>query len=141
VVQWKSGICKDTEVINDKDNCGAAGMEDLNSLPIECKNTLVDMGIFTASVFLSAEAGELAKKYQVWHKQMAKQNPSASRPVYVITKGSARIHLTQMRKRLRESIKVEKANGKVRQGESRQVRSGMAKDMDPRNKGNPMKKV
>jgi hypothetical protein len=35
-------------------------MEHLNSLPIECKTILVNMGIFTASVFMSTEVGELA---------------------------------------------------------------------------------
>jgi hypothetical protein len=75
-------------------------MEQLKCLPIECKTFLIDMGIFTASVFLSTEVGELAKKYQVWHKQMAEQNPSASILVSMITKGSARTHLTKIRKRL-----------------------------------------
>jgi hypothetical protein len=97
----KSGGCEDTEIINDNDNCGAAGIEHLNSLPIECKKNLVDMGIFTPSVFLFSEVGELDNIYKVWHTQMAEQHPSESRPVSMITKGSARIHLIQMRKRLR----------------------------------------
>jgi hypothetical protein len=98
----KSGGCKDTKVINDKDNCGAAAMEHLfEHRTYRVQKNIVDMGIFTASVFLSTEVGEFAKKYQMWHKQMAEQNASASRPVSMITKGSARIHLTQMRKRLR----------------------------------------
>jgi hypothetical protein len=50
---------------------------------------LIDMGISTASVFLSTEVGELASKYQVWHKQMAEQNSRSSRPVSMLTKGSA----------------------------------------------------
>jgi hypothetical protein len=113
----------------------------LNSLPIEGKRKLIDMVILITSVFLSTEVGKLAIKYQVWHKQMAEQNPSASTPISMITKGSTHIHLTQMRKRLCDSLKAKKAKGKVRQGESRQGRSDMAKDLDPRNKGYPMKKV
>jgi hypothetical protein len=73
------------------------------------QKNLVDMVIFTASLFLSTEVGGSAKQCQVWHKKMAKQNPSARRPVSIITKGSERIHLTQMRKRLHESLKAEKA--------------------------------
>jgi hypothetical protein len=46
-----------------------------------------------------------------------------------------------MRKRLRESLKAEKSKGTVRQGGSRQGRSGMANNLNPRNKGNPTKKV
>jgi hypothetical protein len=99
------------------------------------------MGIFTASVFLSTEVGELATTYQVWYKQMAEQNTSVNRPVSMITKGNAHIHLTQMCKRLCESLKAEKAKGTVPQGESRQGISGMANDLDPHNKGNPTKKV
>jgi hypothetical protein len=45
----KSGGCKDSEVIDDKDNCGAAGMQQLDILPTKCKTFLFDMGIFTAS--------------------------------------------------------------------------------------------
>jgi hypothetical protein len=116
-------------------------MEHLNSLNIECKKIL-SVWVFSLQVFfLSSEVGELTKTYKVWHNQMAKQNPSSSRPVSMITKGSACIHLTQMRKLLHESLKAEKAKGTVQQGESRQIRSVMAKDMDPRNKGNPKKKV
>jgi hypothetical protein len=99
------------------------------------------MGISTASVFLATELGELAKKYQVWHKQMAENNQRSSRPVSLLTKVSARIYFTQMRKSLRESLKVEKSKGVGQQGDPRQGRSGMAKDMDPRNKGNTMNKV
>jgi hypothetical protein len=64
------------------------------------------MGIFTASVFLSTEVGELANKYQVWHKKAAQQDSSASRPVSMITNGSAHIHPTKMRKRLPKSLKA-----------------------------------
>jgi hypothetical protein len=46
-----------------------------------------------------------------------------------------------MCERLRELLKAEKAKGIIRQWELRQGRSGIAKDLDPRNKGNPMKKV
>jgi hypothetical protein len=72
---------------------------------------------------------------------MAEQNPRSSRPASLLTKGSARIYLTQMRKSLCESLKVKKSKGIGQQGDPRQGRSGMAKDLDPRNKGNPMKKV
>jgi hypothetical protein len=72
---------------------------------------------------------------------MDEQNPRSIRPVSFLTRGSARIYLTQMRISLRESLKVEKSKGIGQQGDPRQGRSGMAKDMDPRNKGNPMKKV
>jgi hypothetical protein len=99
------------------------------------------MGISTASVFLATEVAELAKKYQVWHKQMAEQNPRLSIPVSLLTKGSARIYLTQMRKNIRQSLEVEKSKGIGQQGDPIQGRSGMAKDMDPHNKGNLTKKV
>jgi hypothetical protein len=33
----KSGGSKYSEVIDDKDNCGAAGMQQLNILPTKCK--------------------------------------------------------------------------------------------------------
>jgi hypothetical protein len=59
----------------------------------------------------------------------------------MITKGSVRINLTQMRKRPRDSLKAKKAKGTVQQGESRQGRSGMAKDLDPCKKGNLTKNV
>jgi hypothetical protein len=51
------------------------------------------MGIFTASVFLFIEVGKLAKKYQVWHKQMAEQNPSESRPVSMIKEKCAKTRM------------------------------------------------
>jgi hypothetical protein len=63
---------------------------------------------------------KLAKKYQVWHKQMAENNPRSSRPVSLLTKGRARIYLTQMRKSLRKSLKVEKAKGVGQQEDPRQ---------------------
>jgi hypothetical protein len=44
-------------------------MKQLNSLPIEGKKHLINMGISTASVFLAIEVGELAKQYQVWHNK------------------------------------------------------------------------
>jgi hypothetical protein len=72
---------------------------------------------------------------------MAEQNLRSSRPVFLLTKGSARIYLTQMRKYLSESLKAEKAKGIGQQGDPKQGRSGMAKDLDPRNKGNLTKKV
>jgi hypothetical protein len=94
------------------------------------------MGIFTASVFLSNEVGELATKYQVWHKQVADENQTAGRPVYQITMGCALIYLIKMRKKIQDSLKAE--NGSIL-GESRQDRSGMAKDLDPCNKANQKK--
>jgi hypothetical protein len=57
--------------MRNKDNCGAAGTKELNILPTKCKAFLFDMGISTASVFLSNEVGELSTKYQAWHKLMA----------------------------------------------------------------------
>jgi hypothetical protein len=47
-----------------KDKCVATGMQQLNFLPTKCKAFLFDMGISMASVLLSNEVGELAKKYQ-----------------------------------------------------------------------------
>jgi hypothetical protein len=134
----KSGRCKESEVIDDKDNCGPSGMQHLNILPTKCKAFLFDMGIFTASVFLSNEVGELATKYQVWHNQTAKENQSAGRPASQITTGCACIYLIKMRKKIRDSLKAE--NGSVR-GESRQGQSGMAKDFDPHNNANQTHKV
>jgi hypothetical protein len=97
------------------------------------------MGIFTASVFLSNEVGKLATHYQAWHKQTAKQNQSASRPASLITAVSSRIYLINMRKKIRDSLKAE--NGSVQQGESRQGRSIMAKELEPRNNATQTKKV
>jgi hypothetical protein len=77
---------------------------------------LIDMGISNASVFMATEVGELAKNYQVWHKQMAEHNPRSSRPISLLTKGIARIYLTQMRKSIRESLKVEKLKVSVNKG-------------------------
>jgi hypothetical protein len=73
----KLGGCKESEVIYDKDNCCAAGMQQLNILPTKCKAFLFDMRIFTAISFLSNELGELATKYQAWHKQTANEKQSA----------------------------------------------------------------
>jgi hypothetical protein len=61
--------------------------------------------------------------------------------LYLLIKVSARIYITQMRKSLCESLKVEKSKGVGQQGYPRQGRSGMAKDIDPCKKGNPTKKV
>jgi hypothetical protein len=61
--------------------------------------------------------------------------------VSLFTKGSECIYLTEMRKNLRESLKVEKSKGIGQQGDQRKGKSGMAKDLDPRNKGNSTKKV
>jgi hypothetical protein len=46
-----------------------------------------------------------------------------------------------MRTSLRESFKVEKSKGIGQKGDPIQGRSGMAKDMDPRNKVNQTNKV
>jgi hypothetical protein len=59
----KSGRYKVSDGMSNKDNCGAAGTKELNILPTKCKAFLFDMGISTASVFLSNEVGELATKY------------------------------------------------------------------------------
>jgi hypothetical protein len=45
--------CKVSEVMSNKDNCGAYGTKELNILPTKCKSFLFDMDISTASVFLS----------------------------------------------------------------------------------------
>jgi hypothetical protein len=63
-----SDVCKESEVVGDKDNCGVAGMQQLNILPTKCKAFLFNMGIFMASVFLSNEVGEMDLTYQSWHK-------------------------------------------------------------------------
>jgi hypothetical protein len=97
-----------------------------------------DMGISMASVFLSNEVGELATKYQVWHKLTSKKNKSSARPASQITTGCARIYLVKMRNKIRESLKAE--NGSVHR-ESRQGRPGMAKDLDARNKANQLQRV
>jgi hypothetical protein len=55
------------------------GMEQLDIFLIECQKFLINLGIFTASVFLSSDVGDLAEKYQVWRKKTAEQDPSASR--------------------------------------------------------------
>jgi hypothetical protein len=51
------------------------------------------MGISTTSVFLSNEVGELATKYQAWHKLTEEKNKSAGRIASQITTGCARIYL------------------------------------------------
>jgi hypothetical protein len=55
-----SGGCKGSEGMGDKDNSGAAGMQQSNILPTKCKAFLFDMGIFTIIIFLSKKVGELA---------------------------------------------------------------------------------
>jgi hypothetical protein len=77
------------------------------------------MGISTASLFLATELRDLAKKYHIWHNKMAEQNPRSSRTVSLLTKGGARIYLTQMRKSLRESLKVGKSKGIGQKGNPR----------------------
>jgi hypothetical protein len=103
-----SGGCKGSEGMRNKDKCGAAGMQHLNILPTKCKSFHLDMGISTASAVLSNEVGELAKKYQSWHKLMADKNQSAGRPASQITTGCARIYLVKMRNKIRDSLEAEK---------------------------------
>jgi hypothetical protein len=55
------------------------------------------LGISTKNVFLSNEIGELAKKYQAWHKLMVDKNQSAGIPASQITTGCAHIYLVKMR--------------------------------------------
>jgi hypothetical protein len=86
--------------MSNKDNYGAAGKKELNILPTKCKAFLFDMGISTASVFLSNEVGEMATKYQSWHKLTAAKNKSAGRPASQITTGFARIYLVEMRNKI-----------------------------------------
>jgi hypothetical protein len=120
--------------MRNKDTCGAAGTQHLNILPTKCKAFLFDMGISTASVFLSNDVGELATKYQEWNKLTADENKSAGRLASQITTGCARIYLVKMRNKIRDSLKAE--NGPVHR-ESRQGLPGMAKYLDPCNKTNP----
>jgi hypothetical protein len=106
-----SGGCKGSKVMRNKDNCGADGTKELNIFPTKCKAFLFDMGISTASVFLSNEVGELAKKYQALHKITADENQSAARPASQITTGCARIYLVKMCNKIRDSLKAQ--NGPV----------------------------
>jgi hypothetical protein len=69
------------------------------------------MGIYTAIFFLSNEVGELATKYQAWHKLTADKNKSAGRPASQITTGCARIYLVKMRNKIRDSLKTENGPG------------------------------
>jgi hypothetical protein len=69
---------------------------------------------------------------------MADKNQSAGRPDSQITTGCARMYLVKMRKKTRDSLKAENVSVL---GESRQVRSGMAKVLDPRNKANQTQKL
>jgi hypothetical protein len=132
------GGSKVSEGMSNKDNCGASGTKELNILPTKCKSFLFVMGIFTATVFLSNEVGELATKYQAWHKLTAEKNQSAGRPASQITTGCARIYLVKMRNKIRDSLKTENGPGHK---ESRQVLSGMAKALDPRNKNNSLRRA
>jgi hypothetical protein len=99
-----SGGFKGSEGMRNKDNCGAAGTKELNILPTKCKAFIFDMGISTASVFLSNEVGELAKKYQDWQNITANENKSAGRPASQITTGCARIYLIKMRNNIQDSL-------------------------------------
>jgi hypothetical protein len=68
------GGCKVSEGMSNKDNCVAAGTKELNILPTKCKAFIFYMIISTASVFLSNKVGEMATKYQAWHKLTAEKN-------------------------------------------------------------------
>jgi hypothetical protein len=129
---------KVSEGMSDKDNCGAAGTKELNILPTKCKSFLFYMGISTASVFLSNEVGELATKYQAWHKLTSEKNQSAGRPASQITTGCARIYLVKMRNKIRDSIKTENVPDHK---ESIQGRTGMDNALNPRNKNNPLQRA
>jgi hypothetical protein len=95
-----SGGCKGSEGMLNKDNCGTAGTQHLHILRTNCKAFLFDMGISTASVFLSNEVVALGKKYQECHKLTADENQSAGRPASQITTGRARIYLVKMRNKI-----------------------------------------
>jgi hypothetical protein len=133
-----SGGCKGSEGMHNKYNCGAAGTKELNILPTKCKAFIFDMGISMVIVFLSTELGEMATKYQAWHKLTDEENQSVWIPASQITTGCARIYLVKMRNKIRDSLKAE--NGSVHR-ESRQGLPGMAKDLDPRNKTNLSQRV
>jgi hypothetical protein len=47
------GGSKGSERMSNKDNCGAYGTKELNILPTKYKAFIFNMGISTASVFLS----------------------------------------------------------------------------------------
>jgi hypothetical protein len=94
------GGSKVSEGMSNKDNCGAAETKELNILPTTCKAFIFYMGISTALVFLSNEVGELATKYQAWHKLTADKNQSAGRPASQITTGCTRIYLVKIRNKI-----------------------------------------
>jgi hypothetical protein len=96
------------------------------------------MVISTASIFLTNEVGELATKYQAWHKLTADKNQSARRPASQITTGCAHIHLVKMRNKIRDSLKTENGPGHK---ESIQGRPGVAKDLYPSNKNNSLQRA
>jgi hypothetical protein len=96
------------------------------------------MGISTAIIFLSNELGELATKYQVWHKLTAVENQSAGRPASQTTTGCAHICLVKMRNKVRDSLKTENEPGHK---ESRQGQPGMDKAFYPRNKNNSLQRA
>jgi hypothetical protein len=127
-----------SEGTSNKDNCGAAGTKELNMLPTKCKTFLFDMDIFTASVFLSNELGELPTKHQALHKLTADKNKSAGRPASQITTGCARIYLVKMRNKIRDSLKTENGPGHK---EPIQDRQGMAKALHLRKKNNSLQRA
>jgi hypothetical protein len=73
-IDRSTSVSKGSEGMSRKDNCGAAGTKELNILPTKCKAFLFDMGISTASLFLSNEVGDMATKYQGSHKLMPDKN-------------------------------------------------------------------
>jgi hypothetical protein len=90
----KSGRFPDVRIIKTPVNGGTDGMEQLIGLPIEGKENLINLCILTASVFLATKVGELAKKYQVWRKQMAEQNPRSGRTVFAHQSKCTHLHHT-----------------------------------------------
>jgi hypothetical protein len=133
-----SGGSKVSEGMSNKDNCGAAGTKELNIFPTKCKAFIFDMGISTASVFLSNEVCKLATKYQAWHKLTANENQSTGRPASKITTYCARIYLVKMRNKIRDSLKTDNVPGHK---ESRQGQTCMANALDPRNKTNSLQRA
>jgi hypothetical protein len=93
----KTGESKVSEGMSNKDNCGAAGTKELNTLPTKCKSLLFDMGISTAIALISNEVGELATQYQAWNKLTADKKKSAGRPASQISTECAPIYLVRMR--------------------------------------------
>jgi hypothetical protein len=115
-------------------------MEQLNSLPIEGNTFLIDMGILTASVFLANEVGDLKKstKYGISKWMHIIQGQA---DLYICSPREMHAFTSHKCVKVFESHSRPHKKGIGQQWESRQGRSGMSKDLDPRNKGNPTKKV